>query len=44
MFGANATATNSGHLLQLRALDWDVDGKYKYSEVLYILIAFVLIV
>jgi hypothetical protein len=26
MFGANATATPDGHLLQLRALDWDVDG------------------
>lgn len=26
MFGANATATPEGHLLQLRALDWDVDG------------------
>ena len=29
MFGANATATPEGHLLQLRALDWDVDGKKK---------------
>ena len=27
MFGANATATPDGGLLQLRALDWDVDGQ-----------------
>lgn len=27
MFGANKTATATGGLLQLRALDWDVDGK-----------------
>lgn len=27
MFGANASATPTGSLLQLRALDWDVDGK-----------------
>lgn len=26
MFGANKTATATGGLLQLRALDWDVDG------------------
>ena len=26
MFGANSTATPDGALLQLRALDWDVDG------------------
>ncbi len=26
MFGANATATPDRHLLQLRALDWNVDG------------------
>ena len=26
MFGANASATPDGALLQLRALDWDVDG------------------
>ena len=26
MFGANASATPDGSLLQLRALDWDVDG------------------
>ena len=29
MFGANASATPDGHLLQLRALDWNVDGMYK---------------
>lgn len=28
MFGANKTATATGGLLQLRALDWDVDGKH----------------
>ena len=28
MFGANKTATATGGLLQLRALDWDVDGIY----------------
>ena len=28
MFGANASATPTGSLLQLRALDWDVDGKF----------------
>jgi len=28
MFGANKTATATGGLLQLRALDWDVDGNY----------------
>lgn len=28
MFGANGTATPDGHLLQLRALDWDVDGMH----------------
>ena len=27
MFGANKTATATGGTLQLRALDWDVDGK-----------------
>ena len=27
MFGANASATPDGKLLQLRALDWNVDGK-----------------
>ena len=27
MFGANASATVDGGLLQLRALDWNVDGK-----------------
>ena len=27
MFGANSTATPDGKLLQLRALDWDVDGQ-----------------
>ena len=27
MFGANSTATPDGTLLQLRALDWNVDGK-----------------
>ena len=26
MFGANGTAVVGGGLLQLRALDWDVDG------------------
>ncbi len=26
MFGANGTATPDGKLLQLRALDWNVDG------------------
>jgi len=26
MFGANKTATATGGTLQLRALDWDVDG------------------
>ena len=29
MFGANATATPDGGLLQLRALDWNVDGRIK---------------
>ena len=28
MFGANATATPQGSLLQLRALDWNVDGQF----------------
>ena len=27
MFGANSSATPDGSLLQLRALDWDVDGQ-----------------
>ena len=27
MFGANASATPTGELLQLRALDWNVDGE-----------------
>lgn len=27
MFGANGTAVKGGNLLQMRALDWDVDGK-----------------
>ena len=27
MFGANKTATAAGGTLQLRALDWDIDGK-----------------
>lgn len=31
MFGANGTATVDGRLLQLRALDWDVDGKCVYG-------------
>ena len=30
MFGANATATPGGYLLQLRALDWNVDGVLTY--------------
>jgi hypothetical protein len=29
MFGANSSATPDGTLLQLRALDWDVDGPFK---------------
>jgi len=29
MFGASGDATKSGNLLQLRALDWDVDGPFK---------------
>ncbi|KAL5471501.1 hypothetical protein EMCRGX_G029624 [Ephydatia muelleri] len=29
MFGANASATPTGGLLQLRALDWDVDGPFR---------------
>ncbi|GMH77588.1 hypothetical protein TrRE_jg2056 [Triparma retinervis] len=29
MFGASDSATKSGNLLQLRALDWDVDGPFK---------------
>ena len=29
MFGANGSATEGGTLLQLRALDWDVDGPFK---------------
>jgi isopenicillin-N N-acyltransferase-like protein len=29
MFGAAGSATPDGHLLQLRALDWDVDGPFK---------------
>jgi isopenicillin-N N-acyltransferase-like protein len=29
MFGASKSATESGNLLQLRALDWDVDGPFR---------------
>ena len=29
MFGASGSATASGNLLQLRALDWDVDGPFR---------------
>ena len=29
MIGASDTATETGNLLQLRALDWDVDGPFK---------------
>lgn len=29
MFGANASATADGGLLQLRALDWNVDGAFR---------------
>lgn len=32
MFGANGSATPTGDLLQLRALDWDVDGKHLASS------------
>ena len=28
MFGANSSATPDGSLLQLRALDWDVEGQF----------------
>ena len=28
MFGANGSATLDNGLLQLRALDWNVDGQY----------------
>ena len=42
MFGANSSATPDGGLLQLRALDWNVDGVYGYStnktSVIYILL------
>lgn len=31
MFGANKTATATGGLLQLRALDWDVDGMHFFE-------------
>ena len=35
MFGATGSSTKSGDLLQLRALDWDVDGPFKdYSNVI----------
>jgi exportin-7 len=34
MFGANSSATVDGGLLQLRALDWNVDGPFKnYPQV-----------
>ncbi|XP_065920263.1 protein dcd1B-like isoform X2 [Dysidea avara] len=34
MFGANKTATAAGGTLQLRALDWDIDGPFKnYPQV-----------
>jgi hypothetical protein len=32
MFGANGSATVNGGLLQLRALDWNVDGQYITAE------------
>lgn len=31
MFGANASAVLGGGLLQLRALDWNVDGRSSYA-------------
>ena len=34
MFGANASATPDGSLLQLRALDWDVDGLLSISVII----------
>lgn len=37
MFGANATATPDGHLLQLRALDWDVDGIFTFISIITLL-------
>ena len=36
MFGANGTATLDGGLLQLRALDWNVDGVCVYWNALQI--------
>ncbi len=33
MFGANGSATPDGGLLQLRALDWNVDGRCMGMEV-----------
>jgi hypothetical protein len=38
MFGAwgNATASRNGELLQLRALDWDVDGPFKNFPVMVV--------
>lgn len=32
MFGANDSAVLGGGLLQLRALDWNVDGKLKHTS------------
>ncbi len=37
MFGANSSATPDGGLLQLRALDWNVDGVYGYSTIRLVL-------
>ena len=36
MFGANATATPDGGLLQLRALDWNVDGRIWTKQHIFI--------
>ena len=40
MFGANSSATVDGGLLQLRALDWNVDGKFHACMYVYELISY----
>ena len=41
MFGANGSATVDKGLLQLRALDWNVDGQFILSAVTTVIMVYI---